>query len=99
MADLIRYEVRRGVATITLDSPDNRNALSTALIEQLLAALARADADDAVRVMLLAHTGPVFSSGADLRETAAALASGGIPAARLGEVLAAVWESPKPVVA
>lgn len=99
MTDLIRYEVRRGVATITLDSPDNRNALSTALIEQLLAALAWAEADDAVRVVVLAHTGTVFSSGADLRETAEALSTGRMPAARLGAVLATIWESGKPVVA
>ena len=45
MTDLIRYEVRRGVATLTLDSPPNRNALSVALIEQLLAALDDAERD------------------------------------------------------
>jgi len=99
MTDLIRSEVRRGVATITLDSPDNRNALSVALIEQLLDALGRADADAGVRVIVLSHTGPIFSAGADLRETAEALATGRMPAARLGAVLAAIWESPKPVVA
>ena len=43
---------------------------------ELLAALAAAVADDAVRVVVLDHTGPVFCSGADLKETAAAYASG-----------------------
>jgi methylglutaconyl-CoA hydratase len=99
MTDLIRYEVRRGVAILTLDSPPNRNALSVALIEQLLAALNEAERDDAVRVVVVTHTGSVFSSGADLTETAAALETGRVPVGRLGDVLAAIWESTKPVVA
>ena len=99
MTDLIRYEVRRGVATLTLDSPPNRNALSVALIEQLSAALDEAERDDAVRVIVLTHTGTVFSSGADLTETASALETGKVPVSRLGDVLAAIWESTKPVVA
>ncbi len=99
MTDLIHAEVWAGVATVTLDSPDNRNALSTALIEQLLAALAGAGADASVRAIVLSHTGPVFCSGADLKETAAATASGQMPAGRLGAVLQAIWESDKPVVA
>ncbi|HET6212247.1 MAG TPA: enoyl-CoA hydratase-related protein [Micromonosporaceae bacterium] len=95
----VRVEIARGVATLTLDSPHNRNALSGALIGQLLDALAAAADDDAVRVIVLGHTGPVFCSGADLKETAAAVAGGQLPAARLGDVLAAVVECPKPVLA
>jgi methylglutaconyl-CoA hydratase len=87
------------VATVTLDSPTNRNALSSALIEELLAALAAAAGDEAVRVVVLTHTGPVFCSGADLKETAAAFGSGRPPINRLGEVLTAIWECPKPVLA
>ena len=56
-------------------------------------------ADDTVRAVVLSHTGPVFCSGADLKETAAAYASGSVPAGMLGDVLAAVWECPKPVLA
>jgi methylglutaconyl-CoA hydratase len=99
---LVRSDVTAAVATVTLDSPHNRNALSAALISELLAALAAAVADDAVRVIVLSHTGPVFCSGADLKETAATLeqgTQGTVPAGRMGEVLAAVWDSPKPVVA
>src|SRR5215475_10126223 len=99
MTVVVHSEVSRGVATLTLDSPANRNALSIAMIDQLLAALDAAERDDAVRVIVLGHTGTVFSSGADLRETAAALASGQVPAARLGDVLVAIWELGKPVVA
>ena len=96
---LVRSQTAQGVATVTLDSPTNRNALSSALIEELLAALAAAGADESVRVVVLTHTGPVFCSGADLKETAAAFGSGKPPINRLGEVLTAIWESPKPVVA
>jgi methylglutaconyl-CoA hydratase len=100
MADtVVRTNVAAGVATLTLDSPHNRNALSSALITELVDALAAAAADNAVRVIVLSHTGSVFCSGADLKETAAALATGDLPAGRMGEVLAAVWDSPKPVVA
>jgi len=99
MTDLIHTEVSAGVATITLDSPSNRNALSHALIEGLLAALTGADRDPAVRAIVLTHTGPVFCSGADLKETAAAAAAGTPPVTRLGAVLEAIWTSDTPVVA
>jgi methylglutaconyl-CoA hydratase len=96
---LVRSTVARGVAQVTLDSPDNRNALSSRLQEELVDALSAANADDAVRVIVLDHTGPVFCSGADLKETAATVASGEMPISRLGEVLELIWEGPKPVVA
>lgn len=96
---LVRVTTAGGVRTLTLDSPANRNALSTPLMTELLAALADAVADDTVRAVLLSHTGPVFCSGADLKETAAAYATGTVPAGMLGDVLAALWECPKPVLA
>lgn len=96
---LVKVSIAGGVCTLTLDSPGNRNALSTPLMTELLAALAAAVADDTVRVVVLSHTGPVFCSGADLKETAAAYASGTVPAGMLGDVLAAFWECPKPVLA
>jgi methylglutaconyl-CoA hydratase len=96
---MIRRETAGGVATVTLDSPHNRNALSRALIGELLDALDAVRTDPAARVLVLSHTGPAFCAGADLKETAAALSAGDVPVARLGDVLAALWEFPKPVVA
>jgi methylglutaconyl-CoA hydratase len=96
--ELVRTATVAGVTTVTLDSPANRNALSTPLMTQLLEALSAALTDPAVRVVVLSHTGPVFCSGADLKETAAARASGRVPAELLADVLAALWEFPKPVV-
>lgn len=98
-ADLVTYSVEAGVATLRLNSDANRNALSTPLMRRLLEHLATAAADDAVRVVVLGHTGRVFCSGADLKETAAAREAGEVPAALLTEVLAALWEFDKPVIA
>jgi methylglutaconyl-CoA hydratase len=97
--ELVRTTTAAGVTTLTLDSPANRNALSTPLMEQVLAALGAAAADPAVRVVVLSHTGPVFCSGADLKETAAARDTGRVPVEMLADVLAAIWEFGKPVVA
>jgi enoyl-CoA hydratase/carnithine racemase len=66
--ELVHYEVAEGVATITLDSPHNRNALSQQLIGELFAHLEAADADPDARVVVLQATGRVFCSGADLSE-------------------------------
>ncbi|SFT88320.1 methylglutaconyl-CoA hydratase [Geodermatophilus amargosae] len=88
---------RRGpAAVLTLDSPANRNALSRALVEQLHAALTGAMADDGVRAVVLTGAGPVFCSGADLKEQRAGAAPGAVG---LPEVLTLLLEGPKPVVA
>lgn len=65
----VHVVVHDAVATVTLDSPENRNALSARLLRDLHFALDRAEADD-VRVIVLAHTPPVFCAGADLKERA-----------------------------
>lgn len=96
---LVRTVTAAGVTTMTLDSPANRNALSTPLMLQMLAALSAALTDRSVRVVVISHTGPVFCSGADLKETAEARESGRVPAELLADVLAAIWEFPKPVLA
>jgi methylglutaconyl-CoA hydratase len=97
--DLVETATAAGVTTLTLNSPANRNALSTPLMHLLLERLAAAVTDPSVRVVVLSHTGPVFCSGVDLKETAAAGATGRVPAELLADVLAALWEFPKPVVA
>jgi enoyl-CoA hydratase/carnithine racemase len=65
--DKLRYDVADAVATIALDHPETRNALSDALLDELLAAFAEARDDGAVRCVVLASTHEkVFSSGGDL---------------------------------
>lgn len=69
--ELVHYDVADEVATITLDSPHNRNALSRQLVGELLERLERADADEAAKVVLIRAEGKVFCSGADLSEASA----------------------------
>ncbi|MEU6759534.1 enoyl-CoA hydratase family protein [Streptomyces sp. NPDC046685] len=66
MAPLVHAAQATGIATLTLDSPANRNALSAALVAELRSALATAAADTAVRAVVLTHTGTTFCAGADL---------------------------------
>ena len=71
MADeLVHLEVADAVATITLDSEHNRNALSRQLVIELGERLAAADADADVKAVLVRSAGRVFCSGADLSEAA-----------------------------
>ncbi|MGZ8176822.1 enoyl-CoA hydratase family protein [Williamsia sp. SKLECPSW1] len=92
-----------GVATITLDSPANRNALSPALTGRLRDHLAAVDGDTSVRSVVLTHTGGTFCAGADL---SAAMASGLSPAEAsaagteaMTAILRAIITSTKPVIA
>src|SRR5581483_2583228 len=94
----VHYSVDRAIATITLDAPENRNALSAALVGDLSAHLDSAASDPEVRAVVLTHTGRTFCAGADLKEQA----SEGGPARgtqRMVALLRAVLELPKPVVA
>jgi methylglutaconyl-CoA hydratase len=91
VSELVHLGVADRVATITLDSPENRNALSPQLVEELHAHLQAASADDRVHVVVLTHTGPAFCAGADLRSRGVR-----VP---LPEVLKLIWELEKPVVA
>lgn len=98
MAELVHADTARGIATITLDSQHNRNALSAQLMAELTDRLRAAQADDAVRVIVLTHDGRVFCSGMDLSEARGGSAAGmGVNA--FPAVLQSIWDSPKPVVA
>jgi enoyl-CoA hydratase/methylglutaconyl-CoA hydratase len=96
-APLVRRSGGDGVAVLTLDSPHNRNALSRRLVSELLDGLTAAEADEAVRVVVVRAEGPVFCSGADLGEAAAGSMREG--AAALVELQRRVVACPKPVVA
>ncbi|WP_159921904.1 MULTISPECIES: enoyl-CoA hydratase family protein [Nocardia] len=97
----VRYEVGDGVATLTFDSPHNRNALSSKLVAELLRGLDDAAADEKVRVIVLTHTGNTFCAGADLSEagsTDPAVAADERTRVMIG-VLRRLVEIPKPVIA
>jgi enoyl-CoA hydratase/carnithine racemase len=66
--ELIRYEVADRIATITLNRPDQLNALSPAMIGELREAYARAEGDDDVWILVVTGTGRAFCTGADVSE-------------------------------
>jgi enoyl-CoA hydratase/carnithine racemase len=68
MTELVHHDLADGVATITLDSPHNRNALSRQLVTELFDALDQAEADARAKVVLIRSADRVFCSGADLSE-------------------------------
>src|SRR3954462_15252027 len=68
MSDVLLYDVRESVAWLTMNRADARNAQNTALINAIDAALDTAEAEDNVRVVVLAGAGDHWSAGHDLRE-------------------------------
>jgi len=62
----LNYERDGATATITLNRPDKRNAISSAMIDELMGALNAAEGDPAVRVLMLTGAGKCFCSGMDL---------------------------------
>lgn len=94
----VDYDVSGSVATITLNEPQRRNALSPALLGDLSRHLDTAAADTGVRTVVLSHTGNTFCSGMDLTAVTDKAASDQ-PIAAFPEVLQRIWEYDKPVVA
>ncbi|MCS0635916.1 enoyl-CoA hydratase family protein [Streptomyces sp. LP05-1] len=88
---LVTTAYERGITTLTLDSPENRNALSARLVAELAEQLARCGADRSVRAVVLAHTGSTFSAGADLKAPPSPYA--------FVALLRQLLELPKPVLA
>jgi enoyl-CoA hydratase len=96
MTELVHLEVADRVATITLDSEHNRNALSKQLVTELAAHLDTADADEEARAILIRSAGTVFCSGADMAEAASGgMAEGARAIVRLQHQIAT---ADKPVV-
>ena len=91
-----------GVTTLTLDRPQSRNSLSLGMLRAMAEALAGIAADEAVRVVIIAGSGPAFCAGHDLKELRA---SGYDPDyidalfAACAEVMLAIVRLPKPVIA
>jgi methylglutaconyl-CoA hydratase len=92
-----------GVLTLTLNRPDKRNALSSALVEALHGALDSADLDAEVQVVVLTGAGKDFCAGADLEELLASAdaspEANEASALRLGSLFTRLRSLPKPVIA
>jgi len=103
MDDLLESIDSRGVATLTLNRPDRRNAFDEALIEHMTDALCRLDARSDVRVVVLTGNGPSFSAGADIewmkRMAGATPEKNEADAAKFAKLLRALDRLSKPTIA
>jgi enoyl-CoA hydratase/carnithine racemase len=96
----LRVEDAAGVRTLVLNRPERRNALSLALLRDLLAAFADAAADVSVHAVIVRGEGPAFCAGHDLSE----MTGCSLPAARelfdtCSELMMAIHRLPQPVIA
>jgi 2-(1,2-epoxy-1,2-dihydrophenyl)acetyl-CoA isomerase len=93
---LVRTHVAEGIATVTLNRPEKLNALTTALCDELIAALRAASADSSTRVIILTGAGRAFCAGADLT----ILGTDGDALVRAGrEIALLIRSASKPVIA
>lgn len=103
--ETLRFEVADGVGTVTLHRPDKLNALNTVMLEDLLAVLDQADADDAVRALIVTGAGRAFCAGADLSSGARTfdrVARGDAPGTHEdggGRVTLRIFDMKKPLIA
>ena len=92
------YKVHKGAAWITLNRPENRNALSAALVTELYNHLVAANHDESVRCIVITGSDPAFCAGADLKSPPGQSIEGG-RAVPYADVLTAILNSDKPVIA
>jgi enoyl-CoA hydratase len=95
--ELVHLAIDGGIATITLDSPRNRNALSRQLVAELTDRLHVAATAPDLRAVVLTHTGTTFCAGADLSEASTGPMTG--TASGLLALLRLIVETPQPVIA
>jgi len=98
------YSVDDRVATVTLNRPERHNALSTALVDEIMAAMTQADRDPEVRIVILAGAGgTAFSSGYDIKESAEkpkrTVADWRVRMQKDIQFTYSVWDCSKPVIA
>lgn len=98
MADEILTEIADGVATVTMNRPEKRNAMSSALLKGLRAAFDDLDADTRVRVVVVRGAGVAFCSGMDLKEMGERRGAAD-PESGVTEVLQRVERSRHPTIA
>jgi len=102
-AALVQYERRGAIAVLTLNRPDKLNAINAAMIDELGRALDAAEADDAVRVIVVAGAGKAFSAGFDLDMETGAGAPDPVAIRRALHndlrIIMRFWDSPKVTLA
>jgi methylglutaconyl-CoA hydratase len=100
---MLKVEVNDGVARVTLDRPELRNAFDDSLIRELQNSFEKLESDDSVRVVVLAGNGPAFCAGADLnwmkRMAGYGYEQNVADAQALATMLATLERMPKPTIA
>jgi enoyl-CoA hydratase/carnithine racemase len=107
VSEHIRYEVTDRVATVTVDRPESRNAMTYRMIEDLLEVFDAVDADDDVRAVVVTGAGRFFSAGTDISGDAEGFAPGSPEFEPLrgtgrdvgGELTIRIFDCTKPVIA
>lgn len=98
MSEVLSETIAAGVVQITMNRPDRKNALDRASYAGLIAAIGAAEADASIRAILLTGAGGTFTSGNDLKDFAAAAASGEGPKIAI-DFLEVISTAKKPIVA
>ncbi|MBL8270075.1 crotonase/enoyl-CoA hydratase family protein [Steroidobacter sp.] len=98
----IRYDVAAGIATITLNRPEQLNAFDQTMLEELCAALDLSDTDDAVKAVIVTGAGRAFCAGADLSTGSKTFdyeaGDGGVARDLAGQFTLRAYRSLKPII-
>ncbi len=96
----LKVAVQGGVATLTLNRPERRNAIGTQMVNELLYALEDATEDDRIKSIVLTGAGKVFCAGGDFSQMTGATDEATLPPkGDYKDLLLALWRAKKPVVA
>ncbi len=93
----VRTEVADGILTVTLADVENRNALGAGIVNGLHDAIAQANADPAIRAVVVTNEGTTFCAGANLKQRSGA-AKEARPKVGFEELLGEIQSSPTPIV-
>src|SRR5260221_5257702 len=99
MADEILFALKDGIATITMNRPEKRNALNTVLLEGFNAILSHVEESKEARVVVIRGEGKAFCSGIDLRELSSRQTAGADPETNVVQVFQRIERSRIPTIA
>ena len=99
MADEILCNIKDGIATVTMNRPEKRNALNSALLDGLTNIFSQLESNSAVRVVVIRGEGKAFCSGLDLRELSSRQSAGSDPESGVTKIFQQIERSRHPTIA
>lgn len=99
MSEEIRCTITEGIATVTMNRPEKRNAMNTALLDGLTKSFNQLDTNPAVRVVVIRGEGKAFCAGLDLRELSSRQGGSGDPETGVTKVFQQIERSRHPTIA